>query len=207
MKLLFFGDSITDAGRNRESDGSIYSYGTGFVRVIADRLLQDVGKYEILNRGISGNRSVDLYARIKKDVWNENPDVVTVLVGVNDIYHELKYGNGVDAARYGKIMRAIVGETLALSSGVKIVLCEPFVLRGSETEAYGFDEMNSIRDYARELRSVAAEYSLPFVPLQERLCAAAEAFGAEAVLSDGIHPTVVGARIIADAWLETFGKI
>ena len=71
MKILFFGDSITDAGRNREMPTHLYGLGCGYVRVIADRLLgENPTAHEIINKGISGNRIVDLYARIKSEVWN-----------------------------------------------------------------------------------------------------------------------------------------
>ena len=96
MKILFFGDSITDAGRNREAPESISGLGVGFVRVVADRLIgKTANKYEILNRGNSGNRIVDLYSRIKMDCWNYAPDVISILIGVNDVWHELKRKNGV----------------------------------------------------------------------------------------------------------------
>lgn len=206
MKLLFFGDSITDANRS-QADNTVYSYGCGFVRVIADRLLREVGKYEIVNRGVSGNRSVDLYARIKRDVWNERPDVVTVLAGVNDVYHELKYSNGVSLKRYENIMRDIVEETKSELGGAEIILCEPFILRGSETEAYGYDDMNVIKSYAAVVRKIAKECGAGFIPLQESLDKAAAVYGAVEVLSDGIHPTVYGANIIAEIWLDYFTKL
>lgn len=207
MKLLFFGDSVTDMGRNRELDHTVYSYGCGYVRVIADRLLQGTADYSILNRGISGNRSVDLYARIKKDVWNERPDILTILVGVNDVYHELKYGNGVDVARYRKILRHIVDETKTVLPDVKMILCEPFILHGSEVDGYGYEKMNGIRSYARTVKEIAENTNAEFVSLQSVMDEAAGRFGEEAVLSDGIHPTVFGAHLIAEAWLKKFEQI
>ena len=86
MKILMFGDSITDAYRNRELDNDISSYGHGYVKYVAGYLLcENPEKYEIINRGISGNRIVDLYARIKCDCWNLNPDFISILIGVNDV--------------------------------------------------------------------------------------------------------------------------
>ena len=74
MKIVFFGDSITDMGRARDVDGQAFGYGVGYVNSIASTLkYEDPKKYEIINRGIGGNRIVDLYARIKADVWNFNP--------------------------------------------------------------------------------------------------------------------------------------
>ena len=75
-------------------------------------LKDDPTKHEIFNRGISGNRVVDLYARIKSDVWNLKPDVLSILVGVNDVWHELDIANGVDIERYERIYGMMLEETL-----------------------------------------------------------------------------------------------
>ncbi len=102
MKPLFLGDSITDMNRERETDERMHNYGDGYVFLIASKLLLDFpGEYEIANRGISGNGVVDLYARIKNDVWEQNPDVLTILIGVNDVMRELDGGVGVE--RWGRI--------------------------------------------------------------------------------------------------------
>ena len=80
MKILFFGDSITDMDRRKDIDGRAFGYGVGYVNSIASTLMyENPEKYEIINRGISGNRIVDLYARIKTDVWNLKPDVISIL--------------------------------------------------------------------------------------------------------------------------------
>ena len=79
MRILLYGDSITDAGRNRDCDHTIYSMGNGYPKFIEGELVgRDPFNYEIINRGISGNRIVDLYARIKADVWNLKPDVLSI---------------------------------------------------------------------------------------------------------------------------------
>lgn len=203
MKIVFFGDSITDASRDRESDGTPRSLGSGFVRIVADSLLRDAGKYEILNRGVSGNRSVDLYARIGLDVWNHKPDVLSVLVGINDIWHE---NNGVDLARYKKMISAMVEETGERLPETRILLCEPFVLHGTASDAFGFERFTKIYDYAAAVKEIAARYGAEFVPLQETLQAAVGRYGTKDVLLDGIHPNVVGAGIIAQKWLDVFRK-
>ena len=88
MKILFFGDSITDMARSRDMDGQAFGYGVGYVNGVASALkYENPEKYEIINRGISGNRVVDLYARIKADVWNHKPDLISILIGVNDVWH------------------------------------------------------------------------------------------------------------------------
>ncbi|MBQ3502163.1 MAG: hypothetical protein IJA72_00665, partial [Clostridia bacterium] len=102
MKIVLLGDSITDMCRNRETpDSQPFSFGMGYPFVLNSKLYEKkpLG-YEIINRGISGNRIVDVYARIKKDCWNLQPDLISILIGVNDVWHEIESENGVDVERY-----------------------------------------------------------------------------------------------------------
>ena len=86
MKILFQGDSITDCGRSRENNINV---GTGYALLVKSALgFEEPAAHEFLNRGISGNRIVDVYARIKKDIINLKPDVMSLLIGVNDVWHE-----------------------------------------------------------------------------------------------------------------------
>ena len=94
MKVLFLGDSITDMSRSREGD-NVYK-GNGYVFYAAGDIKREDPSIEVINRGISGNRVVDLYARIKSDVWNLQPDVLSILIGVNDVWHEIISQNGVE---------------------------------------------------------------------------------------------------------------
>lgn len=204
MKILFFGDSITDASRNRETDFKLESYGYGFVRSIAATLMrEDPDKYQIINRGISANRVVDLYARIKIDCWNLEPDVLNILIGVNDIGAEVFKNNGVELDRFENVYRMILEETKERLPNVKIILCEPFVLKGSGTEER-YDEIVEVKKYAAVVRKLAGEYHYDFLPLQDKIDAFAEKYGVEACLVDGVHPTIGGAQLIADEWLKLF---
>ncbi|MBR4942505.1 MAG: hypothetical protein IKZ28_00600, partial [Clostridia bacterium] len=110
MRILFYGDSITDAGRNREEWGTEASFGCGYVKYAYPEL-QKLG-CEVINRGISGNRVVDLYARIKVDCWNFKPDLISILIGVNDVWHELYGENGVEIDRFEKVYRMLIEDTL-----------------------------------------------------------------------------------------------
>ena len=203
MKILFFGDSITDAGRDRSGDFGLTSYGHGYVKFAAGELLgKDPAGYEIVNRGISGNRIVDLYARIKVDCWNVEPDVLSILIGVNDVWHEVGQKNGVELDRLEKVYRMLLEDTKKRLPNVKIVLCEPFVLKGSAT-AERYDEFLQVYEYAKVVKKLAEEYGLYFLPLQEKLSEAAKS-GAEYYLSDGVHPAMAGAKLIADEWLKLF---
>jgi lysophospholipase L1-like esterase len=203
MKILFYGDSITDADRNRDGVGRA-RYGNGFVMQIASRMFERAPmQHEILNTGISGNRIVDLYARIKRDAWNLKPDVMSILIGVNDVWHEVGHQNGVELDRFERIFRMLIDDTLKGLPDVKIILCEPFVLHGTATNEK-YDQFEAVFDYAKVVRRLAEAYSLPFVPLQKKLEEAAEAYGEATILSDGVHPTLEGATVIANEWLRAF---
>ena len=203
MKILFFGDSITDARRARESDFN-ERFGAGFVMQIAGELfLEDPVKYEILNRGISGERIVDLYARIKKDVWNENPDVLTILEGINDISHEVWAQNGVETERWARIYKMLLEETIARLPNTKIIIGEPFVFPG-EISNKDFPEYAKIRERAQALKKLTEDMRLYYLPLQAVLDEKAERFGVEVITKDGLHPTVYASKVIAEEWLKLF---
>ncbi len=206
MRILFFGDSITDANRNRESDCTLGAYGLGFVRSVAGTLMCEApDKYEIINRGIGGNRLVDLYARVKIDCWNLEPDVLNILIGVNDVWHEVAAKNGVEIDRFENVYRMMLKETKERLPNTKIIICEPFILKGKVTEEK-YDEFLAVKEYAKVAKKIAEEFHCYFLPLQEKIDAFAEKYGVEACLSDGVHPAVGGAQLIANEWLKLFKK-
>ena len=207
MKIVLFGDSITDAGRNRGIDFHGSSYGYGYANFIAGELLsQDPAGYEIYNRGISGNRIVDLYARIKCDVWNLQPDVLSILIGVNDVWHEVAAKNGVELERWDRMYRMLIEDTLQRLPNVKIILCEPFILEGTATGEQ-MDKFIDVQMYAKAAKQIAEDYNLAFVPLQDMLHQAALKSEPKYVLEDGVHPATGGAKLIANEWLKVFNEI
>ena len=164
-RILFQGDSITDADRSREKD---YKLGCGYPHLVEASLGFDApGEYEFFNRGISGNRIVDLYARIKRDLINLAPDVLSILIGVNDVWHEVASQNGVDAEKYHKIYCMLIEEIRAALPDIKILILEPFVLSGTATEEQYQIFRTEVESRAKMARKVAEEFGLTFVPLQE----------------------------------------
>ncbi len=207
MKILFYGDSITDAGRVRDKVGTNDSLGYGYVRDISSMLLaESLDAPEIINTGISGNRVVDLYARIKSDFWNHEPDVVSILIGINDIWHEVAMNNGVEIDRFENIYRIMLSETKKRFPNMKIILCEPFVLSGSATEE-SYERFLEVYDYAKIVKGLAAEFGATFIELQESITAAGKACGNSEILFDGVHPTSKGAVVIAKEWMKAYGEI
>ena len=201
--ILFQGDSITDARRDREcTNGFGPDMGSGYAVLAAGKLLaENPGKsFRCINRGISGNRIVDLYARWKTDALNLKPDVISILVGVNDTWHEFAYQNGVDPERYETIYRMLLEWTRRELPEVKLVLCEPFCLLSEIVTAEWLTEM---KQRSRIVKKLASEFNAVFVPLQTLLEeAAAKAGDNLVILRDGVHPTLAGAQIIADQWLK-----
>lgn len=210
--IVFQGDSITDADRSRTYDTNL---GRGYPALTAAHLNATVPyTYKSYNRGISGNRIVDLYARIKSDMINLKPDYMSILIGINDVWHELIDGNGVSAEKFEKIYCMLIEELKQALPNLKIMILEPFVLPGSATVANEnepdrwnyFSSETALR--AAAAKRVAQKYDLMFVPLQERFNkanAAAPQMGYW--LGDGVHPTLAGHELLKQAWLEAFYKL
>ena len=207
MRILLYGDSITSMGRKPEAGiGEIWNYGSGYPYVIQSELSKENPlEYEVINRGVGGNRIVDLYARIKSDVWNLKPDVLSILIGINDIWHEIGSQNGVELDRFERIYAMLIEDTLKQLPDLKIVLLEPFVLKGTATEE-SYDRFLQVKEYAKVVKKLAQKYGLYFVPLQEKFDECAEKYGSAIYLYDGVHTNVAGATLIAGEWMNFFKK-
>lgn len=207
MRILFYGDSITDAGRNRETPDPNVGLGAGYPNYAAAKLYErDPAGYEIYNRGISGNRIVDLYARIKMDCWNLEPDVISILIGINDIWHEIKRSNGVELDRFENVYRMLLKETKERLPKVKLMICEPFVLPGEATEDE-YQRFLEVKEYANVCKSLAEEFGAVYVPLQDMFDKNGEKYGNAAMLRDGVHPTAIGAVCLANEWIKGFDTL
>jgi len=200
MKILFQGDSITDCGRGT-------GLGQGYPLLVSARLGLDApGKYEFLNFGISGNRVVDVYARIKKDGWNHCPDVFSILIGINDVWHELGGANGVEADRFYTVLKMLADDTIARFPGIRMIFMEPFTLNtGVVAENWEYFRVETALR-ADAVRRVAEETHQLFLPLQKKFDDACTLCDASYWLRDGVHPTPAGHQLIADAWLALFAR-
>jgi len=201
--ILFQGDSITDTGRNRDQNtGHEYgALGFGYAKMAAAELLSrhPAHGFRFLNRGISGNRIVDLYARILADTINLKPDLLSVLIGVNDTWHAFKHSNGVAVPKFERVYRDFLSEVRAALPAIRFVLCEPFVLPCGVVEPAWIEEMAARRAVVRAL---AAEFGAVFVPFQELFDAAQQEAGPEYWAGDGVHPSVAGHYRMARAWVD-----
>ena len=180
--------------------------GPGYPGMIAARLACDRPgvEWDFINRGISGNRVVDLYARWKIDALNLKPDFLSILIGVNDTWHEFGSANGVEIPRYERFYRELIEWTQRELPSVKLVLLEPFVLCfGAVSDPW----LPEIAERARIVRTLAEEYSALFVPLQDLFSEAAKKAPPSHWLVDGVHPTAAGHQLIADAWLRAVSPL
>lgn len=210
-RILFQGDSITDCGRKRDV---FYDMGNGYANLIKGTLGMDYpDEYEFINRGMGGNRIVDLYARIKLDFINLNPEYASILIGVNDTWHEIGHQNGVDTQKFEKIYTMLIDEIKAACPEIKLLIIAPFVLEGSatcDTEEIPDRWERFKKDVAEKAvvaKEIARKYDLPLIELQPAFDKACAEAPAEYWTRDGVHPTVCGHEIIKRLWIETFHKM
>ena len=211
MKILFQGDSVTDAGRtgcNTENLGRGYPL---FVAGMLRSRYPDKG-FDIVNRGIGGNRVVDLYQRWKIDALNLRPDVISILIGINDTWHEA-FGNGVEVDRFEMVYRALLQWTLKVLPDVRLVLCEPFMLTASQAaEGHtpgknwapcdGWDWVPEMNQRRAIVKGLADEVGALFIPFQSILENALGRAPANHWLGDGVHPTPAGHALLAEEWIS-----
>lgn len=202
--ILFQGDSITDCGRAREDTAanSMHAMGAGYAQRLAGRMLSERpgDELQFYNRGIGGNRVVDLYARWKIDALNLSPDLLSIHIGINDTWHEFGSRNGVEVGRYEMIYRELLKWTRQVLPEVKLVLCEPFyTMCGAVTEAW----VPEIKARQEVVRRLAAEFHAAFVPWQQTFDAACEQAPPAYWALDGVHPTPAGHHRVAQTWYDT----
>jgi len=203
-RILFMGDSITDANRNREVD---FAMGHGYACLVSSRLgFENPNEYQFINRGISGNRISDLIARIKSDAINLKPDVMSILIGINDVWHENAFKNGVDEALFEELYSLYIREIKTALPEIRIMILEPFVLPGKATEENWdfFKKETALR--AAAAKRVANKFGLEFIPLQEKINEATKLAEPTFWLVDGIHPSSAGHELIAREWLKCYNK-
>lgn len=204
--ILFQGDSITDAGRDRnQSAPNVGSaLGTGYPLLIAAEVLraQPSLGLRFFNRGVSGNKVPDLVARWETDTLSLNPDVLSILVGVNDYWHTRTLGYTGTTEQYESGFSALLADTRRRLPSTRLVILEPFVLRTGAVDASWFPAFDDRRAVARR---VAEKAGATFVPLQQALDDAALKTAPSYWLVDGVHPTPAGHALIADRWRAATG--
>ncbi len=201
MRILFQGDSVTDCNRNYED---FFDLGDGYVMYTVENLKQQFPEadFEFINKGISGNRTKDVLARARADIVDIDPDVITILIGVNDTWRRFDMNDPTTAEEfrnnYESILKIIKEKTRA-----KIVMLECFVIYGMGRDEYR-EDLNAKID---ETRKLAYKYADAFIPLDGILAEACMKVSPELISADGVHPAVEGRKIIASHLAPVIGNI
>lgn len=198
MKIIFFGDSITDADRDRANPNDL---GNGFVLFAANklRLLYPDQNLQILNKGIGGDRTTELLKRIKKDVVAEKPDLVILFVGINDVWRRFDAGDITTEEQFRENYQKLV-DTVQ-STGAKLILIEPYLIDAVDKKNFRpyVDAFNKI---IREI----ANGEIPLIPMDEIFHGLTQDIAPDKFAADGIHPTHRGCRYIADLAVKEIKK-
>lgn len=202
--ILFQGDSITDAGRNREKQlaNDAQSFGSGYALMTGASLLEQFPDQQlsIYNRGISGNKVYQLAERWQADCLDLKPAVLSILIGVNDYWHKRNghYDGTVEV--YENDFRALLKRTKEALPNVQLVICEPFSVDGGSAIGEGWqDEFTPYREAARK---ISDEFNTLWVPYHTLFIEALKHAPAAYWCPDGVHPSMAGAQLMAQAWLK-----
>ena len=204
--ILFQGDSITDSGRNKEDQGfnTARNLGSGYPLLAGAALLN---KYEALNlkiynKGISGNKVYQLAERWDKDCLDLKPDVLSILIGVNDIWHKLNGTYNGTPEIYRTDYIALLERTKNALPNVKLIICEPFAVKG--VKAVDDKWYPEFYEYQKAAREIANKFRATFIPYQSVYDEAQKRAPGDYWTGDGVHPTLAGAQLMAKAWMKAF---
>lgn len=202
-RILFQGDSITDGNRGRNNDPNhILGHSYAFLVAAKYGALYPKRKLEFFNRGISGNKVPDLLNRWEKDTLALKPTVVSILIGVNDIWHPLNAGQEVSVEKYEEGYDKLLAQTVAALPDAKIILLEPFITPGRATEPKWEIWQGHLKKFQAVVTKLGVKYKAPVVKLQRLFDEASKRAPAEYWVFDGVHPTYAGNQLIADEWVR-----
>ncbi len=206
--ILFQGDSITDAGRDKKKEVANAGLGRGYPSFVAKSLHAQYPEHDlqIHNRGISGHKVPDLAKRWDRDCIDLKPDIVSILIGVNDIWHMLNGRYEGTAETYRDGFAALLKRTKEGLPETKIVVCEPFVLMSGtvkENEDKWFPDFDNRRKYAKQVAKDAKAVWVPFQTMFDEAVAAGTK--PSELAGDGVHPTQKGHEMMAAAWRKAVG--
>jgi lysophospholipase L1-like esterase len=201
--ILFQGDSITDAGRNRLAcqANKPSALGEGYARMAALDLLERYPdrSLQCYNRGVSGDTLADLSRRWARDTLPLLPDLLSVLIGVNDLWQALSSTGVMGHDRFRENLRELLVRTRKAFPEIRLALCQPFLLPAGMIPAGWMDEAARLGETTAVL---AEEFTADLVPFQQALNDAAAEQPPSSLLFDGVHPTPDGHRLLTDCWLD-----
>ncbi len=196
--ILFQGDSITDGNRGRNLDPN-HILGHGYQFIISAKYGEELADRHLtfLNRGVSGNTVSGLARRWQKDTLDIKPDILSILIGVNDL------GSGVSAERYEQEYDQLLGDTLKALPNVRFVLGEPFGLPVGQKKAIWENYRKQLLERDAIVNKLGEKYHAPVVHYQKMFEDATNRVPADYWIWDGVHPTYSGHQLMADEWIRT----
>ena len=202
MKILFQGDSITDAFRKPEEINPAFQLGNGYAFLVAARLglRHPERRFEFINRGISGHTVQDVEKRWQADALDHRPDLLSLLIGVNNIIRRQNGSKDISDAEVLASYRRMLEQMRAQNPRIRFLLIEPFLLEAGEVAPAWKAALKPIQE---GIAAIASEFDAPLIPLQSLFDKALALAPAAYWAYDGIHATHAGFQLIADAWLET----
>ena len=203
-KIVFQGDSITHGGRGGDPNHVI---GHSYVILIAAPQAAAFPEADLsfYNRGISGNTIASLAGRWQNDTLNLNPDIISILVGVNDLLQAVGKDQPFVVADYEKTYRSLLDRSRAARPQVRFVLCEMFIMPGKSTSPKWEECQKGAAEVQAVVEKLAAEYHAPVVHLQQLFARAVKDHPpVEYWVWDGVHPTFAGHQLIADEWIRVY---
>lgn len=197
-RILFQGDSITDGNRGRSADPN-HILGHGYAFIIAAKFgaVFPEAKLEFFNRGVSGNTVLDLEKRWQKDTLDLKPDLLSILIGVND------RGRGVPMEQFEQTYDKLLTDTKAANPKLRLVLCEPFIVNHLATTPQSGSPNADIVKRQEIVAKLAAKHGAALVHFQKALDEAIRRAPAIHWIWDDVHPTYSGHQILADEWERT----
>lgn len=199
VKIVFFGDSITESGRNLLD---LEDLGVGYVKIAAGklRLLYPDTNFKFVNRGVGGERTAELLKRVKKDVVDENPDYVVLEVGINDVWCRFSRGEEVTPETFRANYLSLVDTILA--TGAKLFLIQPYALKMGDKQRF----RPFLSRFNEAIREIAQEKDIALVPVDEIFMGVTQDIDPAQFATDGVHPTHRGCRYIADLLIKELKK-
>jgi lysophospholipase L1-like esterase len=207
LTILFQGDSITDGNRTRNSDWN-HVMGHGYQFIIASKLWYENPKSNLkfFNRGISGNRVTDLENRWQEDALDLQPDVISILIGVNDTMSVVNNQNPQRIETFEASYRNILQKSKNQLPNVQFVICEPFILENGWVSKKTEIWKEEIQKRQRVTKALAQEFDAIFVPFQQVFIDVCKKAPIDYWIWDGVHPMPAGHELMARQWLKVVGK-
>jgi lysophospholipase L1-like esterase len=206
LTILFQGDSITDGNRGRSNDPN-HILGHGFAFAVASKLGSEFPERNLtfINKGVSGDTIEALHARWKTDAIELAPNVISILIGVNDAHHRISSGRVSEPSSFEKDLKRLVKITAQSLPNVKLVLAEPFILPVGIVKENLAQWTSEIKMIQESVAAVAKDYDCMHLCFQNVFTDALKRAPAEYWIWDGIHPTVSGHGLMAKEWIKQVG--